>query len=164
MFQLVLFKITSIGLHHSLESLCKFWTEVSHAFCMEVSPCSLEACMEAVQIFVTFFTNIPGPVRSLRVHLVCFWWGWRPISLGSNVSKCYLSTIWMYYVLTSVWFFGALNRWTWILFVHGLNSKNELMNTKVVKKYAWICQNWLQSIYFLKMPLGQPQPASIKAC
>ena len=111
-----------------------------------------------------FFTKIPGPVTSLRVHLVCFWRGWRPISLGSNVSKCYLSTIWMYYVLTSACFFGALKRWTWILFVHFLNAKDELMNTKVVKKYAWICQNWLQSIYFLKMPLGQPQPASIKAC
>ena len=164
MFQLVSFKITSSGLHHSLKSLCKLWTEVSHSFCIKVSSCSLEACMEAVQIFVTFFTNIPGPVRSLRVHLVCIWRGWRPISLESNHSKCYLSMIWLYYVLTSVWFFGTFNRWTWILFVHGFNTKDELMNTKVVKKCAWICQNWLQSICLLKITIGQPQPASIQLC
>ena len=162
LFQLVSFKITSIGLHQSLESLCKSCKEVLHSICIKVSPCSLKACMEAVQIFVTIFTNIPGPVWSLRVHPVCFWRGWRPISLGSNLSKCYLFRIWMHYVLTKVRFFGALNRWSWILFVHGLNNKDELMNTKVVKKYAWICKNWLQSIHFL--PLAQPQPASIKLC
>ena len=116
------------------------------------------------KFFWLFFTNIPGPVRSLRVHLVCFWRGWRPISLESNRSKCYLSMIWLYYVLTSVWFFGTFNRWTWILFVHGFNTKDELMNTIVVKKCAWICQNWLQSICLLKITIWQPQPASIQPC
>ena len=42
----------------------------------------------------------------------------------------------MYYVLTSMYFFGALKCWTGILLVHGLNTKDELMNTKVVKKCA----------------------------